>query len=133
MVNSKAILSGNIIGRLSQTQGLIRYLILKKVNMSSSSGKRTGGPKNCAILKIDLMWTSVIFTVVREDNLVWEYFKKARLMFSINIPKYWHVKTKTPVIENGYVTQNMVFQRYTSVCLLECGSIRIKKFLKTKM
>jgi microcin C transport system substrate-binding protein len=49
---------------------------------------------------------NVIFTVVRDDNLEWEYFKKRRIdVFSMNLPKYWHVKSKTPVIENGYVNR----------------------------
>ena len=46
----------------------------------------------------------VIFTVVRDFNIQWEYFKKARVdVFGITLPKFWHVKTKTPVVENGYV------------------------------
>jgi microcin C transport system substrate-binding protein len=47
---------------------------------------------------------NVIYTVVRDDNLEWEYFKKIRVdVFGMTLPKYWHVKSKTPVIENGYV------------------------------
>ncbi len=46
----------------------------------------------------------VIYTVVRNDNMEWEYFKKAKVdVFDMNPPKYWHVKSRTPVIENGYV------------------------------
>lgn len=48
----------------------------------------------------------VIFTVVREDNLEWEYFKKARIdVFDLKQPKYWHVKSHTPVIDNGYANR----------------------------
>ena len=47
---------------------------------------------------------TVVMTVVRDFNLMWEYFKKARLdVFPITFPEYWHEKTKTPVVENGYV------------------------------
>ncbi|HCY88434.1 MAG TPA: ABC transporter substrate-binding protein [Desulfobacteraceae bacterium] len=47
---------------------------------------------------------TVKFTVIRDANLSWEYFKKGRLdAFGMTLPKYWHVKSKTPVIENGYV------------------------------
>jgi microcin C transport system substrate-binding protein len=47
---------------------------------------------------------SVIFSVVRDFNLMWEYFKKGKLdVFNLTFPNYWHVKSKTPVIENGYV------------------------------
>ncbi|MDM8526044.1 extracellular solute-binding protein [Desulfococcaceae bacterium HSG8] len=46
----------------------------------------------------------VIFGVVRDFNIMWEYFKKGKQdVFGITIPKYWHVKTNTPVVENGYV------------------------------
>ncbi|MCG8619344.1 MAG: extracellular solute-binding protein [Desulfobacterales bacterium] len=47
---------------------------------------------------------TVKFTVIRDTNLSWEYFKKGRLdTFGMTLPKYWHVKSKTPVIDNGYV------------------------------
>ncbi len=47
---------------------------------------------------------SVIIMVVRNDNMEWEYFKKAKVdVFGMDLPKYWHVKSRTPVIENGYV------------------------------
>ncbi len=46
----------------------------------------------------------VIFTVVRDFNIQWEYFKKAKVdVFGITLPKFWHAKTKTPVVGNGYV------------------------------
>ncbi len=46
----------------------------------------------------------VIFTVVRDYNILWEYFKKAKVdSFGITFPKYWHIKSKTQVVENGYV------------------------------
>ena len=49
---------------------------------------------------------SVIYTVVRDDNLEWEYFKKKRVdVFGMTLPKYWHVKSNTAVIENGYVNR----------------------------
>jgi microcin C transport system substrate-binding protein len=46
----------------------------------------------------------VIFKVVRDFNLMWEHFKKAQQdVFRVTFPNYWHVKSKTPVIENGYI------------------------------
>ncbi|MFC1534478.1 extracellular solute-binding protein [Thermodesulfobacteriota bacterium] len=46
----------------------------------------------------------VIYSVIRDDNLEWEHFKKAKTdIFSMNLPKYWHVKSKTEVVEKGYV------------------------------
>ncbi|MFO7560541.1 MAG: extracellular solute-binding protein [Desulfobacterales bacterium] len=47
---------------------------------------------------------TVIYDVVRDYNILWEYFKKGKQdVFAINFPEYWHGKTKTPVVENGYV------------------------------
>ncbi len=46
----------------------------------------------------------VIYKVVRDFNLQWEHFKRNQQdVFPITFPIYWYVKTKTPVIENGYV------------------------------
>ncbi len=53
---------------------------------------------------------TVKFTVIRDFNLQWEYFKKGRLdAFGMTLPKFWHVKSKTPVIENGYVDRIWFF------------------------
>lgn len=47
---------------------------------------------------------TVMITVIRDFNMMWEYFKKAKQdVFALNFPEYWHEKSKTPVIENGYV------------------------------
>ena len=52
----------------------------------------------------------VVFKVVRDINIIWEYFKKAKVdVFPITMPKYWHVKTKTPVVESGYVHKMWFF------------------------
>ncbi|MCG8684701.1 MAG: extracellular solute-binding protein [Desulfobacterales bacterium] len=53
---------------------------------------------------------SVQFTVIRDFNLQWEYFKKGRLdAFGMVLPKYWHVKSNTPVIQKGYVERIWFF------------------------
>ena len=46
----------------------------------------------------------VTYTVVRDMNVLWEYFKKSRIdVFPLTQPKWWHVKADTPVINKGYV------------------------------
>lgn len=46
----------------------------------------------------------VQYKVIRDFNLQWEYFKKGRLdTFGMTLPKYWYVKSKTQVVEKGYV------------------------------
>ncbi len=52
----------------------------------------------------------VKYTVIRDINIQWEYFKKARLdVFGLNMPKYWHEKTKTAVFRKGYVDRIWFF------------------------
>jgi microcin C transport system substrate-binding protein len=53
---------------------------------------------------------TVKFSVVRDYNLLWEYFKKGRVdVFSMVMPKFWHVRSRTPVVENGYVNRIWFF------------------------
>ena len=52
----------------------------------------------------------VLFKVIRDPNLQWEYFKKGRLdVYPATIPQYWHIKTRTPVVEKGYVHKMWFF------------------------
>jgi microcin C transport system substrate-binding protein len=47
---------------------------------------------------------TVQYTVIRDFNLQWEYFKKGELdTFGLVQPKYWYDKSRTRVIDNGYV------------------------------
>lgn len=46
----------------------------------------------------------VVYDVVRDSNVQWEYFKKAKTdVFSVTIPEYWHVKSLMPPVEKGYI------------------------------
>ena len=52
----------------------------------------------------------VRFTVIRDVNLQWEYFLKAKLdNFGLTMPQFWHIKSQTPVIEKGYVEKIWFF------------------------
>lgn len=52
----------------------------------------------------------VVCKVVRDFNVLWEYFKKEKVdAFLLNFPRYWHEKAKTPVVENGYVQKIWFF------------------------
>jgi microcin C transport system substrate-binding protein len=47
---------------------------------------------------------TVQYSVIRDVNLQWEYFKKGELeTFGLVQPKYWYDKSRTRVVENGYV------------------------------
>jgi len=53
---------------------------------------------------------AVLFTVIRDFNMQWEYFKKGRLdTFGMLLPKFWHQKSDTPVINKGYVERIWFF------------------------
>ena len=52
----------------------------------------------------------VQFSVIRDANLQWEYFKKGRLdVFGLTQPKFWHEKSKTRVFNRGYVNRIWFF------------------------
>ncbi len=53
---------------------------------------------------------TVVFEVIRDFNLQWEYFKKGKLdVFGLTLPKYWHEKSRTDVFEKGYVNKIWFF------------------------
>jgi len=77
---------------------------IKKGKFVKFKRKRDWWAKDLQYFKNRYNVNNVIFTVVRDDNIEWEYFKKAKIdVFDMTPPKYWHVKSRTPVIENGYV------------------------------
>jgi microcin C transport system substrate-binding protein len=46
----------------------------------------------------------VKYTVVRDFNMMWEHFKRAKMdAFPITIPQYWHVKSNIREFGNGYI------------------------------
>ncbi len=52
----------------------------------------------------------VHYTVIRDFNMLWEYFKKGKIdVFGLTIPKYWHDKTQIPIFEKGYAQRIWFF------------------------
>lgn len=46
----------------------------------------------------------VVYNVIRDPNLEWEYFKKGLLdVFSLTFPKYWHEKSDQALFHRGYI------------------------------
>ncbi|CCK80394.1 extracellular solute-binding protein [Desulfobacula toluolica] len=46
----------------------------------------------------------VVFDVIRDSNLQWQYFKKGKLdTFGLTIPKYWHEKSNISLFQKGYI------------------------------
>lgn len=53
---------------------------------------------------------TVTFKVIRDFNLVWEYFKKGSIdVFSLTMPEYWYNRSDTPVFNKGYVQKLWFF------------------------
>ncbi|MEW6079285.1 MAG: extracellular solute-binding protein [Thermodesulfobacteriota bacterium] len=52
----------------------------------------------------------VVYTVVKDYSMSWEYFKKGQVdVFGLTVPDYWYEKSKTPVVDNGYVNKIWFF------------------------
>lgn len=52
----------------------------------------------------------VIFDVIRDYNLQYEYFKKGRIdVFSLTIPKYWYEKSNVSLFNDGYINKIWFF------------------------
>ena len=52
----------------------------------------------------------VIFNVIRDYNMLFEYFKKGRVdIFSLTIPEYWHEKSNISIFNNGYAEKIWFF------------------------
>ena len=53
---------------------------------------------------------TVVYRVIRDNNLQWEYFKKGQLDTIMMIfPKYWHQKSKISLFQKGYVKKIWFF------------------------
>ncbi|WP_413837192.1 extracellular solute-binding protein [Desulfobacula sp.] len=53
---------------------------------------------------------TVIFNVIRDINLQWEYFKKGKLdTFDLRSPKYWHQKSNISLFQKGYINKIWFF------------------------
>lgn len=83
---------------------------VKKGKHVTFKRKKNWWAKDLRFFKNRFNVDTVKFSVVRDYNLLWEYFKKGRVdVFSVIMPKFWHVRTKTPVVENGYVQKIWFF------------------------
>ena len=52
----------------------------------------------------------VVFQVIRDTNLQWEYFKKGKLdAFNLITPKYWHEKSNISLFQKGYINKIWFF------------------------
>ncbi|MBT3311467.1 MAG: ABC transporter substrate-binding protein [Desulfobacterales bacterium] len=90
--------------KIAPNTGPYQVYDFKKGKYIKFKRKRNWWAKDHRYSKNRFNVNTVIYKVIRDSNVLWEYFKKGKIdAFVITIPKYWHVKTKTPVVENGYV------------------------------
>ncbi|MDY0220782.1 MAG: extracellular solute-binding protein [Desulfobacterium sp.] len=53
---------------------------------------------------------TVLFTVIRDYNMIWEYFKKGEIdVFDLTMPKYWYDRADTRVFNRGYAKKIWFF------------------------
>jgi len=65
--------------------------------------KRDWWAKDLKYFKNRFNVNTVIFTVVRDFNMQWEYFKKGKIdTFGLTLPEFWHNKSRIPIFEKGY-------------------------------
>ncbi len=68
------------------------------------SRKKDWWAENLRYMKHRFNVDRVMYAVVKDFNMSWEYFKNGRLdVFGITMPDFWHNKTRTKVVEKGYV------------------------------
>jgi len=52
----------------------------------------------------------VIFTVIKDTNMIWEYFKKGKIdVFPLYDPEYWYKKSDIPIFQDGYAVKLCFF------------------------
>jgi len=90
--------------KITPNTGPYQIYDFKKGKYIKFKRKKNWWAKDLRFFKNRFNVDRVVFKVIRDINIVWEYFKKAKVdVFPVTMPRYWHVKTKTPVVENGYV------------------------------
>jgi microcin C transport system substrate-binding protein len=90
--------------KIRPTTGAYDIYDFKKGKYIKLKRKKDWWAKDLRYFKNRFNVDRVIYNVVRDHNLMWEHFKRAKQdVFGMTLPSFWHVKSKTPVINNGYV------------------------------
>ncbi|MBW2655030.1 MAG: ABC transporter substrate-binding protein, partial [Deltaproteobacteria bacterium] len=76
----------------------------KKGRFIKFKRKKDWWAKDHKFLKNRFNVDGVVFDVIRDGNLQWEYFKKGKLdAFGLTMPKYWHEKSNIALFQKGYI------------------------------
>ncbi|MDY6824531.1 MAG: extracellular solute-binding protein [Thermodesulfobacteriota bacterium] len=96
--------------KIPPNTGPYKITDFKKGKFVKFSRKKDWWARDLRYFKNRFNVDTVAYILVRDFNMLWEYFKKGRMdVFPLTIPEYWHVKTKTPVVEKGYVRKIWFF------------------------
>lgn len=84
--------------------GAYQILDIKKGKYVKFKRKKDWWARDLRYFKHRFNVDYVVYDVVKDINIMWEYFKKERLdVFDVTSPQFWHLKSNTPVIQKGYV------------------------------
>ncbi|MBC2705306.1 extracellular solute-binding protein [Desulfobacula sp.] len=82
----------------------------KKGKFIKFKRKKDWWAKDKTYLKNRFNVDTVVFDVIRDVNLQWEYFKKGKLdAFGLTMPKYWHEKSNISLFQKGYINKIWFF------------------------
>ncbi|MCK5349577.1 MAG: ABC transporter substrate-binding protein [Desulfobacula sp.] len=90
--------------------GAYQITSFKKGKFIKFARKKDWWAKDNKFLKNRFNVDAVVFDVIRDVNLQWEYFKKRKLdAFGLTMPKYWHEKSIIPLFQKGYINKIWFF------------------------
>ncbi len=90
--------------KIAPNTGPYRISKFKKGKFIRFTRKKDWWAKNLKYFKNRFNVDTVNFKVVRNFNVQWEYFRKAKIdTFNLTFPQYWHIKSKIPEVRKGYI------------------------------
>lgn len=90
--------------KIAPNTGPYQIADFKKGKYITFERKKDWWAKDLRCVKNRFNIDKIIYKVIKDYNMIWEYFKKGKVdVFGITLPTYWHDKSRTSVIENGYV------------------------------
>ncbi len=90
--------------KVAPNTGPYKITSVKKGKSITFERKKDWWAKDLKYYKNRFNVDKVIFTVIRDNNLAWEHFKKGKLdVFDTTLPLYWHEKATGEIFDKGYV------------------------------
>ncbi len=107
-------LDGNFVEgfnwRIIPNTGPYQISAFKKGKRIRFERKKDWWAKDLRYFKNRFNLDAVVFTVIRDYNMIWEYFKKGDIdVFDLTMPKYWYDRADTRVFNRGYAKKIWFF------------------------